>query len=42
LHNYAGYTARLVADGKLAELVEYFITTVADMPAEFVGGMKQD
>ncbi|HEY7023247.1 MAG TPA: alpha/beta hydrolase [Ktedonobacterales bacterium] len=42
LHDYAGYTAKLVADGKLDELVEYFITTVVGMPAEFVGGMKQD
>ncbi|HEY7093654.1 MAG TPA: alpha/beta hydrolase [Ktedonobacterales bacterium] len=42
LGDYATYTAKLVADGKLDELVEYFITTVAGMPAEFVGGMKQD
>jgi pimeloyl-ACP methyl ester carboxylesterase len=42
LRDYEGYTSKLVADGKLDELVEYFITQVADMPAEFVGGMKQD
>jgi pimeloyl-ACP methyl ester carboxylesterase len=42
LKDYEGFTSRLVADSKLDELVEYFITTVAGMPAEFVGGMKQD
>jgi pimeloyl-ACP methyl ester carboxylesterase len=42
LKDYEGFTSRLVADGKLDELVEYFITTVVGMPAEFVGGMKQD
>jgi pimeloyl-ACP methyl ester carboxylesterase len=42
LPNYAEHTAKLVADGKLDELVEYFITTVAGVPAEYVGGMKQD
>lgn len=42
LLNYAEHTTKLVADGKLDELVEYFITEVAGLPAEFVGGMKQD
>ena len=42
LLNYATHTAQLVADEKLDELVEYFITQVAGMPAEYVGGMKQD
>jgi pimeloyl-ACP methyl ester carboxylesterase len=42
LQDYAGHTSQLVADGKLDELVEYFITQVAGMPAEFVGGMQQD
>jgi pimeloyl-ACP methyl ester carboxylesterase len=42
LLNYAEHTARLVADRKLDELLEYFITQVAGMPAEYVGGMKQD
>jgi pimeloyl-ACP methyl ester carboxylesterase len=42
LRDYEKYTTKLVAEGKLDELVEYFITTVAGMPAEFVGGMKQD
>jgi pimeloyl-ACP methyl ester carboxylesterase len=42
LEDYEGHTSRLVAEGKLDELVEYFIATVAGMPAEFVNGMKQD
>ncbi len=42
LEDYEGHTSRLVAEGKLDELVEYFIATVAGMPAEFVSGMKQD
>lgn len=42
LEDYLGHTSRLVAEGKLDELVEYFIVTIAGMPAEFVGGMKQD
>jgi pimeloyl-ACP methyl ester carboxylesterase len=42
LQDYAAHTSQLVADGKLDELVEYFMTQVAGMPAEFVGGMKQD
>jgi pimeloyl-ACP methyl ester carboxylesterase len=42
LLNYAQYTSKLAAEDKLDELVEYFITQVAGMPPEFVGGMKQD
>lgn len=42
LDDYEGHTARLVAEGKLDELIEYFITEVAGVPAEFVGGIKQD
>jgi pimeloyl-ACP methyl ester carboxylesterase len=42
LDDYEGYTTKLVAEGKLDELVEYFITVVAGIPAEFVGGIKQD
>jgi len=42
LADYAGYTTKLVAEGKLDELVEYFITVVAGIPGEFVSGMKQD
>ena len=42
LADYEGHTTRLVAEGKLDELIEYFITVVAGIPAEFVGGIKQD
>lgn len=42
LPDYAGHTSKLVAEGELDELVEYFMTKVAGVPAEFVGGMKQD
>ena len=42
LNDYEGHTARLVAEGKLDELLEFFITTVAGIPAEFVSGIKQD
>jgi len=42
LKDYEGHTRRLVAEGKLDELVEYFMATVVGMPTEFVGGMKQD
>jgi pimeloyl-ACP methyl ester carboxylesterase len=42
LENYEARTSKLVAQGKLDELVEYFITTVVGMPVEFVVGMKQD
>lgn len=40
--HYAERTAKLVADGKLDELVEYFITQVVGIPAEYAAGMKQD
>jgi pimeloyl-ACP methyl ester carboxylesterase len=42
LLNYAEHTAKLVADGKLDELVEYFVTQVVGIPAEYAAGMKQD
>lgn len=42
LEDYLGHTSKLVTEGKLDELVEYFIVTVAGMPAEFVDGMKQN
>lgn len=42
LTEYEGHTSKLVADGKLDELVEYFLTKVAGVPAEYVGGMKQN
>lgn len=42
LPDYAERSARLVEEGKLEELVEYWLTEVVDLPAEFVAGMKQD
>jgi len=42
LADYEGYTTKLVAEGKLDELVEYFLTVVAGSPTEFVSGLKQD
>jgi pimeloyl-ACP methyl ester carboxylesterase len=42
LEDYEEHTTKLVADGKLDELVEYFMTNVAGVPAEYVEGMKQD
>jgi len=42
LKDYEGYTTQLVKEGKLDDLVEYFMTQVAGVPAEFVGGVKQD
>lgn len=42
LADYEGHTTKLAAEGKLDELVEYFITVVAGIPAEFVAGIKQD
>ena len=42
LDDYEGQTSKLVAEGKLDELIEYFITEVAGVPAEFVGGIKHD
>lgn len=42
LPDYLGHTSKLVTEDKFDELVEYFIVTVAGMPAEFVDGMKQN
>jgi pimeloyl-ACP methyl ester carboxylesterase len=42
LPNYSEHTARLAAEGKLDELVEYFLTQVVGIPAEYAAGMKQD
>jgi pimeloyl-ACP methyl ester carboxylesterase len=42
LDDYEGHTSKLVAEGKLDELIEYFVTVVAGVPEEFVGGIKQD
>jgi pimeloyl-ACP methyl ester carboxylesterase len=40
--HYAEDTARLVADGKLDEVIEYFMTKAVGIPAEYVNDMKQD
>lgn len=42
LPDYAERSASLAADGKIEELVEYFLTDVVGIPAEYVPGMKQD
>jgi len=42
LTDYEGHTSQLVADGKLDELVEYFLTKVAGVPAEYANGMKEN
>jgi len=42
LEDYKGYTTRLVKEGKIDELVEYFLTAIAGVPGEYVGGMKQN
>ena len=42
LDDYEGHTTKLVAEGRFDDLIEYFITLVAGIPAEFVGGIKQD
>lgn len=42
LEDYEGRTVKFVSEGKLDELLEWWLTAVAGMPAEFVSGMKQD
>jgi pimeloyl-ACP methyl ester carboxylesterase len=42
LPDYAERSASLAAEGKLDELVEYFLTDVVGIPAEYAAGMKQD
>jgi hypothetical protein len=42
LPDYAECTTRLAAEGKLNELVEYFLTDVVGIPAEYAAGTKQD
>jgi len=42
LADYEGHTTELVAEGRLDELVEYFITVVAGIPAEYLGPLRQD
>jgi pimeloyl-ACP methyl ester carboxylesterase len=40
--DYAEHVATLVAKGQRDEAVEYFLTEVVGIPAEYIGGMKQD
>jgi pimeloyl-ACP methyl ester carboxylesterase len=42
LPDYAERSTRLVEEGKLNELVEYWVMEVVGIPAEYVAGMKQD
>ena len=42
LEDYRGHTTKLVKEGKIDELVEYFLTNIAGMPAEFAAGIKQN
>jgi hypothetical protein len=42
LTDYKGDTTKLVEEGRLDELVEFFITVIAGLPAEYVPGIKQD
>ncbi|MGE5334517.1 MAG: alpha/beta fold hydrolase [Nitrososphaerota archaeon] len=40
--NYAEHLTTLAAEGKRDEAVEYFMTQAVGIPAEYIGGMKQD
>lgn len=40
--DYVAHLNKLVADGKRGDAVEYFMTEAVGIPAEYVGGMKQD
>lgn len=40
--DYTEHLTRLAAEGKRDEVVEYFLTQAAGIPAEYIGGMKQD
>lgn len=42
LEDYEGQVTKLVRENKIEELLEWWLTKVVGMPAEFVGGMKQD
>jgi len=42
IEDYAGQTTKLVRENKIEELLEWWLTTVVGMPAEFVDGMKQN
>lgn len=40
--DYAEHLMKLSAEGKRDEAVEYFMTHAVGIPAEYIGGMKQD
>ncbi len=40
--DYTQHLTRLAAEGKRDEAVEYFMTQAVGIPAEYIGGMKQD
>ncbi len=40
--DYAEHLMTLAAEGKRDEAVEYFLTQAVGIPAEYIGGMKQD
>jgi len=40
--DYTQHLTKLAAEGKRDEAVEYFLTQAVGIPAEYVGGMKQD
>ena len=40
--DYAEQLTTLAAEGKRDEAVEYFLTQAVGIPAEYIGGMKQD
>src|SRR5215467_7795168 len=40
--DYAEHLMPLAAEGKRDEAVEYFLTQAVGIPAEYIGGMKQD
>src|SRR5260370_24868683 len=40
--DYAEHLMTLAAEGKRDEVVEYFLTQAVGIPAEYIGGMKQD
>jgi len=42
LENYKGHTTQLVEEGKLDELLEWWLMIVVGLPAEFIAGMKQN
>src|SRR5262249_20957949 len=40
--DYTEHLTTLAAQGKRAEAVEYFLTQAVGIPAEYIGGMKED